>query len=61
MVADLVDRVGILVVFRRFHGMGVASSPTLRSDSHSRINAFVRRSTYVHLCLFLEDVRREFI
>jgi hypothetical protein len=33
MAAELVDRLAILVVVRRFHGMGVADSRCLRSYS----------------------------
>jgi hypothetical protein len=36
MAAELVDRQAILVAVRRFHGMGVGDSRSLRSDSYVR-------------------------
>jgi hypothetical protein len=52
MAAKLVDRLGILVAVCRFHGMGVADSRSLRSDSYVRMHHFVRRYTYVPFRLF---------
>jgi hypothetical protein len=45
MAAELVDRLAILLVVRRFLGMGAADSRSLRSDIHVRMQHFVRRST----------------
>jgi hypothetical protein len=39
----LVDRLAILVAVRRFHGMGVADSRSLRFGSYVRMQHFVRR------------------
>jgi hypothetical protein len=61
MAAELVDRLAILVADRRFHGMGVAGSRSLRFDNYVRMQHFVRRSTYIPFRLFLGDVRREFM
>jgi hypothetical protein len=61
MATELVDRLAILVVVRRFPGMGAADSRSLRSDSYARMQHFVRRSTYVKFRRFLGDVRREFM
>jgi hypothetical protein len=61
MTAELVDRLAILVVVRRFLGMGVAHSRSLRSDNYVRMQHFVRRSTYVPFRRSLGDVRREFM
>jgi hypothetical protein len=61
MAAELVDRVCILVVVRRFLGMGAADSRTLRSDSYVRMKHFVRRSTFAPFRRFWGDVRREFM
>jgi hypothetical protein len=63
MAAELVDRLmAILVVVRRFLGMGAPDSRSLRSDSYVRMQHFVRRSsTFVPFRRFLGDVRREFI
>jgi hypothetical protein len=47
VVAQLVDRLVILVVVRRFHGMGVADSRSLRSENYVRMQNFVRRTTFV--------------
>jgi hypothetical protein len=58
---ELVDRLAILVGFRRFHGMGVADSRSLRSDTYVRMQHFVRRNTYVAFWRFWGDVRREFM
>jgi hypothetical protein len=62
MAAELVDRLAILVAVRRFLGMGVVDSRSLRSDNSVRMQHFVCRSTL--LCpfsVFLGDVRREFM
>jgi hypothetical protein len=61
MAAELVDRLAILVDVRRFSGMNVADSRSLRSDSYVRMQHFVRRSTYAPFKSFLGDVRREFM
>jgi hypothetical protein len=47
IAAELVDRLAMLVVVRRFPGMGAADSRSLRSDSYVRMQHFVRRCTYV--------------
>jgi hypothetical protein len=47
MAAELVDRLAILVAFRRFRGMGVADSRSLRFESYVRMHHFVRQTTYV--------------
>jgi NAD-specific glutamate dehydrogenase len=60
-LAELVDRLAILVAVRRFHGMGAADSRSLRFESYVRMQHFVRRSTYVPFRRFLGDVRREFM
>jgi hypothetical protein len=59
MAAELVDRLAILVVVRRFPGMDAADSRSLRSDTYVRVQHFVHRSTYVPFRRFLGDVRRE--
>jgi hypothetical protein len=61
MAPELVDRLAILVVVRRFPGMGAADSRSLRYESYVRMQHFVRRSTYVPFRRFLGDVRREFM
>jgi hypothetical protein len=61
MAPKLVDRLAILVVVRRFPGMGAADYRSLRSDSYVRMKHFVRRSTSVPFRRFLGDVRREFM
>jgi hypothetical protein len=53
MAAELVDRLAILVVVRRFLGIGVADSRSLRSYSHVRMQHFVRRTTSVSFSAFL--------
>jgi hypothetical protein len=60
MEAELVDRLAILVVVRRFLGMGATDSRSLRFDTYVRILHFVRRSTYVPFRRFWGDVRSEF-
>jgi hypothetical protein len=50
--AELVDRLAILVPFRRFHGMGIADSCSLRSHNYVRMQHFVRRYTYVPIRRF---------
>jgi hypothetical protein len=47
MAAELVDRLAILVVVRRFLGIGGVDSRSLRSDRYVRMHHFVRRTTYV--------------
>jgi hypothetical protein len=47
MVAELVDRLAILVAVRRFHGMGAADSRSLRSDDYVRMQHIVRQFTYI--------------
>jgi hypothetical protein len=47
MAAELVNRPAILVVVRRFHGIGCADSRSLRYDGHVRMQHSVRRTTYV--------------
>ena len=42
MAAEFVDRLAILVVVRRFLGMGAADSRSLRSESYVRMQHFVR-------------------
>jgi hypothetical protein len=61
MADELVYRRAILVAVRRFLGMGVAYSRSLRYDNYIRMHHFVRRITYVPYRRFLEDVRREFM
>jgi hypothetical protein len=60
MAAELVDRLAILVVVRRFLDMGAADSRSLRSNSYIRMQHFVRRST-VPFRRFGGNVRREFM
>jgi hypothetical protein len=60
MAAELVDRLAILVVVRRFPSMGAADSRSLRYATYVRMKHFVRRST-VPFRRFLGDVRREFM
>jgi hypothetical protein len=43
IAVELVDRMAILVVLRRFRGMGVIDSRSLRSGSYVRLQYFVRR------------------
>jgi hypothetical protein len=52
MAAELVDRLAILLVVRRFLGMGVAGSRSLRSDNYVRLHHFVRRTTHVPFDVF---------
>jgi hypothetical protein len=59
MAADLVDRLVILVAFRRFLDLGAVDSRPLRFDIYIRIQHFVRRTTYFPFRCFLGDVRRE--
>jgi hypothetical protein len=61
MASELVDRLTILVVVRRFPGMGVADSRCLRCDSYVRMHHFVRRTTSIPFRRFGGDVRREFM
>jgi hypothetical protein len=59
MAVELVDRLAILVVVRRFSGMGATDSRSLRSDSYVCMQHFVRRNTYIPFRRFWGDVRRE--
>jgi hypothetical protein len=59
MAAEFVDGFAILVVIRRFLGMGAVDSRSLRSDSYVRMHHFVRRTTCVPFRRFLGDLRRE--
>jgi hypothetical protein len=61
MADQLVDRLVIWVVVRRFPGMCAADSRSLSSDSYVRMQHYVRRSIYVPFWRFLGDVRREFM
>jgi hypothetical protein len=45
MADDLVDRMAILVAVRRFPGMGVADSQSLRFDNYVRTSHFACRTT----------------
>jgi hypothetical protein len=58
MAAELVDRLAILVADRRFPGIGVADSRSLRSYRYVRMQDFDRRSPCVPFGRFLGDVRR---
>jgi hypothetical protein len=63
MAVELLDRLAILVAVRRFHGMRVADSHSLRSDNYYvRMQHFVRR-TILSLfgVLWGGGVRREFM
>jgi hypothetical protein len=54
LVAKLIDRLVILVVIRSFPCLGVAAdSRSFRSENHTRMKEFVRRSTYVPFSRFL--------
>jgi hypothetical protein len=61
MSDELVDRLAILVAFRRFPDEGVANCRFLRFNNYVRMQHFVRRTTYVPFRRFLGDVRREFM
>jgi hypothetical protein len=61
MAAELVDRLATLVAVRRFLGMGVVDSRSLRSDGYVRMQHFVRRTTYVPFQRFVGDAQREFM
>jgi hypothetical protein len=56
MGVELVDRLAILVVVRRFPDMGAVDSRSLRSIRYVRMQHFVRRSTYVPFRCFWGDV-----
>jgi hypothetical protein len=58
MVAELVDRLAILVAVRCFPGMGAMDTRSLRSKTNARMQDFVRRSTYFPFRRFWGDVRR---
>jgi hypothetical protein len=59
MPVKLVDRLAILVAFRRFLGMGANDSRSLRSDTYVPMQHLFRRTTYVPFRRFVGDVRRE--
>jgi hypothetical protein len=61
MATELVDRLAVLVVVRRFLSMGVVDSRSLRSDNYARMQHFVRRTTFVPFRRLFGDVRREFM
>jgi hypothetical protein len=48
LAAELVVRLAIFVVVRRFPGMGDADSRPLRYGNYVRMQHFVRRITYVY-------------
>jgi hypothetical protein len=54
----MVDRLAILVVVRRFSGMGAADS---RFDNYVRMQHYARRTTSFPFRRFWGDVRREFV
>jgi hypothetical protein len=49
MAIELVDRLAILVAVRRFLGMDIADSRSLRSDNYIPMQHFVRLYAYVPL------------
>jgi hypothetical protein len=53
MVADLFDRLAVLVAVLCFHGMGTDDSHSLRYENYVRMQYFVRRTTYVPFPRFL--------
>jgi hypothetical protein len=59
MAGELVERLAILVTVRRFHGMVVADSRSIRYDNYVRMQHFVRRSTSFPFPWFLRDVQQE--
>jgi hypothetical protein len=61
MADDMAGRLVVLVAVRRFLGMAVAHSRSLRFDSYVRMQHFVRRSTYASFRRFWGDVPLEFI
>jgi hypothetical protein len=62
LASEFIDRMAILVAVRRFLGMGIADSRSLRYESYVRMHHFVRRSTYLFLhTFFAGDVRRKFM
>jgi hypothetical protein len=61
MAVAMVDRLATLVAVRRFHGMDITYSCSLRNDRYVRMYHFGRRTTYVPFRRFLGDVRREFM
>jgi ABC-type phosphate/phosphonate transport system permease subunit len=58
LAAELVDRLAILVVARRFPGMCASDSRSLHSDNYV-MQHFVRRTAYVAFRRFWGDVWRE--
>jgi hypothetical protein len=61
MAAELVYRLANLVAVRRFLGMGVADSRSLRYGNYVRMHNFVPRTIFGPFRAFLGDVRREFM
>jgi hypothetical protein len=61
MAVVLVDRLAILVVVRRFPGMGVVDSRSLRYHNYVRMQHFHRRIAFVLFRRFGGDVRQEFM
>jgi hypothetical protein len=61
MATELFNRLAILVVVRRFHGMGAPDSRSLRCDNYIRMQYFVRRNTFVPFRRFWGDARHEFM
>jgi hypothetical protein len=61
MAIELVDRLAILVAFRRFLGMGDVESCSLRAENYGRMQHFVCRTTYVPFWRFWGYVRLEFM
>jgi hypothetical protein len=61
MAVELVGRLAILVVVRRFPCMGANDSRSLRSGNYVRMPHFVRRTTSLPFRRFLGGVRREFM
>jgi hypothetical protein len=59
MAVELAYRLAILVAVRRFLGMGVDDSRSLRYDSYVSMQNFVRQTTFGPFRAFLGDVRRE--
>jgi hypothetical protein len=61
LAAELVDRMAILVVVRRFIGMGDADPRSLQSNGFVRMHHFVRRTTIVPFRRFGRCNCREFM
>jgi hypothetical protein len=60
MAVELVDRLAIFVAARRFLGMGVAHSRSLRSGNHVCMQHYVLRNNFPFR-RYLGHVRREFM